>query len=70
MLTLEQFAELEVGDQIEAGGIFHEITDEPIVMLVSQKASDRAEFVATYMGVTLGRWVCSKTKKGLSWVTR
>lgn len=69
MLTVEQFDDLQVGDQIEVGQIFGRLTQEPVVLLASQKRKDGQvmEFVVTYLGVTLGRWCCFRKGGALEW---
>lgn len=69
MLTVEQFETIEVGDQIEAGNVFKRLNDEPIVLLAAAVRSDAIEFVVTYIGITLGRWVCYRKKDRLEWLT-
>jgi len=69
MMTIEQFDSLEVGDLIETSPVFKALSDEPLVLHVVLKEDDKAEFVVTYMGVTLGRWSCGKVNGELEWVT-
>lgn len=58
MLTLEQFNSLEVGDSIETDPLMAGLSEEPVKLRVSKVHSDIGliEFVATYYGITLGRW--------------
>ncbi|MEJ6846732.1 hypothetical protein [Sinorhizobium fredii] len=69
MLTLEQFESLEVGDQIETVAVFPKLSHEPVVLRTVEKTKDgnRIDFVVTYFGVTLGRWVCSREQEALKW---
>ncbi|CAA2141492.1 hypothetical protein [Hyphomicrobium sp. ghe19] len=69
MLSIEEFKDLEVGDQIEGPALFKVLTDEPVVMLTALKTKTRAEFVASFDGVTLGRWVCILSNGELQWQT-
>jgi hypothetical protein len=65
---MEEFEGLSVGDLIEAVPLFPALGPEPVVLRTSRKAHDKAEFVVTYHGVTLGRWVAQRdTKGGLTW---
>ncbi len=67
MLTIEEFDSLEVGDQIATAPLFPALTPDDIMLRTTHKASDRAEFVVTFLGVTLGKWVAQKSQGGLSW---
>jgi hypothetical protein len=67
MLTREEAQGLEVNDLIEVSPIFPALGKEPVLLRVAQVAQDRAEFVVTYFGVTIGKWVCQFGKEELQW---
>lgn len=66
-LTVEQFNALERGDQIEGPPLFARLTDEPVVMLTVLKSDEHAEFVMSYMGVSMGRCSCDLIQGELLW---
>lgn len=66
MITMEEFDELEVGDKIETVNPFPALGDGTINLHLTEKA-ERATFVATYEGITLGTWFCTPKLGGLSW---
>ena len=69
MLTVSEFKSLDVGDQVEAAPMFPALSRDPIVLATAQRSEsgDRREFVVTYMGITVGRWVCICKDGVLSW---
>lgn len=69
MLDIAQFDDLMEGDLVEAPSIMLPVTKEPLVMHTQQCTPTRKEFVATFFGITLGRWACVKdNEKGtLTW---
>lgn len=67
LLTVEEFESLEVGDHVETHPLFQKLTKEPIVLQVAGVKKDRREFAATYCGITIGRWSCTKRQGGLKW---
>jgi hypothetical protein len=67
MLTIAEFDAINVGDQVSVAEIFGALSDEKIIMTTRQKDEDKAEFVATYFGVTLGRWVATKVGDDIVW---
>jgi hypothetical protein len=67
MIRVDDFKDLMAGDQIEGPSLFKRLTDEPVVLLTVLKTKSRAEFVASYAGVALGRWVCSIVNGALQW---
>jgi hypothetical protein len=72
MLTLEQFDSLEPGDLIETSPLMKALTEEPVILHTDKRVTgktERLEFVATYLGVTLGRWTCTKKEGKLEWQT-
>ena len=70
MLSLEDFELLQVGDQIEAPGLFQNLDPkEPVVLCVNSIEGDVKAFLVTYFGVTLGCWRCTRKEETLSWTT-
>jgi hypothetical protein len=70
MLTLEQFESLQVGDTIEAPGLFQSLDPgEPVRLAVNEVDGTSKAFLVTYFGVTLGRWRCAKDGETLTWRT-
>jgi len=70
MLSLEDFESLQIGDQIEAPGLFQSLDrTEPVALCVNAIEGDVKSFLVTYFGVTLGRWKCTKKGETLSWQT-
>lgn len=69
MISLDQFNDLEAGDLIETVSIFPALTTETVTLITDKKTNDHAEFVVTYLGITLGRWTCVKKNGGLVWKT-
>lgn len=70
MISVDDFKDLEQGDQIEGPPLFKMLSEEPVVLLTVLKTKIRAEFVASFEGVTLGRWVCILLSTGeLQWQT-
>ena len=67
MLTIEEFDSLQVGDQVEGVAIFPALASEPAMLRTAVHEDDRAEFVVTYFGVTIGRWTAQKNDGGLKW---
>jgi hypothetical protein len=67
MISVEEFASLNVGDLIETEPMFKALSKEPIVLRVATDGADAKDFVATYMGVALGRWRAKREGKRLSW---
>lgn len=68
MLSLDEFDGLSVGDVVEAlGGLFPKLGQEPVKLRVKKKEADRADFVVTYFGVTLGSWACTRKEGVLTW---
>jgi hypothetical protein len=75
MISLEDFDSLQVGDVLEANPIFPALDPGTPVKLRCDRRGDlkgkdedlMVEFVATYFGVTLGRWKCKKEASGLKW---
>lgn len=59
MISVQEFKDLGQGDQIEGPPLFKVLSGEPVVLLTVLKTKTRAEFVASFEGVTLGRWVCA-----------
>lgn len=66
-MTLEEFQSLEVGDQVETVAIMPALSEEPVILQTVGVQPDRKEFVATYHGITLGRWVCTNKEGALTW---
>lgn len=69
MLSIEQFNTLEIGDIIEVGQLFPGLTAEPVVLRVESVRSDSLDFLVTYCGTFIGKWVCTLRKDRLSWIT-
>lgn len=69
MMTVDEFSNLAKGDMIEGPSLFPRISVEPVVLLTTLKTNRRAEFVVSWMGVTIGRWVCSNKGGNLEWQT-
>ncbi len=67
MMTVEEFESLEVGDHIETVAPLPTLTKETIILQTAQVSKSKKEFVVTYCGMTLGRWVCTLTKGNLKW---
>lgn len=67
MLTVSQFDALAIDDEIEAGILMGGVCDERMRLRTVFKKKKRAEFVATYFGITVGRWVCLKDGTKLKW---
>jgi len=72
MLTIEQFQDLEVGDLVETVPLFKGLCDDPITLYTAERdeKNDRLEFVVTYLGITLGRWSCTRKDGELMWDTK
>jgi hypothetical protein len=69
MLTRTQFAELAVGDLVETSAMLPKLSEEPVVLRLTDKTAEKATFVVTYFGVTLGRWIAKLGKGGVEWST-
>ena len=70
MLTLSDFEALAVGDMIETVPLFPALSDEKALLRTTTKSFEKADFVVTYQGVTLGKWTAERdTKGGLKWLT-
>lgn len=67
MLTLEELDSLQVGDLVETYPLFAGLSKAPVVLRVVEVAKSRVEFVATWLGITLGRWTAAKEKHGVAW---
>jgi len=67
MISAKEFHGLSAGDQIEGPPLLQKLSDEPIVLLTVLKTKSRAEFVASFQGIALGRWVCSLVDGELKW---
>jgi hypothetical protein len=67
MISVEDFLTLKVGDLLEADPLFNGLSDEPVVLRVATDGADRKDFVATYLGVTLGRWSAKRNGGRLAW---
>lgn len=67
LLTVEEFDSLEQGDHVETFPLWPALTKELIVLQVIGVTPDEREFIATFCGITLGRWVCTKSQGGLKW---
>ena len=70
MMTTEEFDGLQVGDEIEGLAIFPALTDEVALLRTVENHGEKKIFVATYLGVTLGRWTAEKNQGGLQWTCR
>jgi hypothetical protein len=69
MLTAEQFDTLEKGDLVELSPLLKGLTDDPVTLYTSKRDGNRLEFVATFMGITLGRWTATKAEGEIKWQT-
>lgn len=73
MLTIEEFDSLEVGDHVETEPLFRALTSDPVTLrtekIEQQGQKTRIEFVVTFVGITLGRWTCTKLGGALTWST-
>jgi hypothetical protein len=67
VLTREEFDTLAVGDLVETRGLFPKLSPEPVVLRVGDRGKEHVDFVATYFGVTLGKWVCVAKEGELKW---
>jgi hypothetical protein len=67
MLSDEDFAGLQIGDLVEATALFSGLSDEPVVLRVTERTADRLDFIVAYYGVTLGKWACQQTGEGMAW---
>lgn len=68
-MTPEQFDSLEKGDLVELAPLLRGVSSEPVSLYTDTREGDRLDFVATYMGITLGRWSATKTEEGIKWQT-
>lgn len=69
MLTVEQFDALEKGDLVEVGPLLKGLTDEPVTLYTAKREGERLEFVVTYIGITMGRWIATKAEGEIKWQT-
>ena len=67
MLTMEEFDDLQVGDEVEGVAIFPALTDEVAMLRTAEIDGDKKVFVVTYLGITLGRWTAQKNQGGIQW---
>ena len=67
MLSRQEFDTLAIGDIVETRGLFAKLAKEPVVLRVQGRAEDQVDFVATYFGVTLGKWTCTAKEGDLKW---
>lgn len=67
VLTVEEFQSLEVGDVVDTESMFPSLTQEKVSFLVQERSQTEVRFVATFMGITLGRWYCRHIGKNLEW---
>lgn len=64
MLSEEEFDSLKVDDVVETDSIMAGLTAEPTKLRVADITEKAKAFVVTWCGITLGRWVATKTEKG------
>jgi hypothetical protein len=69
MMTPEQFDTLEKGDLVELAPLLKGLSDDPVTLYTDKRDGDRVEFVATFMGITLGRWTGTKAGGEIKWQT-
>ena len=67
MLTNEQLASLEIGDQLDLPGLFLGLTDEPVVLLVTEVGSSERTVEGRYFGVLLGYWTAFEQGGSVGW---
>lgn len=69
MLSIEQFESLEAGDLVETSPLLAGLNDEKVLLHTQpvEAGSNRRDFIATYMGVTLGTYVCIREGDTLKW---
>lgn len=68
-MTTEQLDALEKGDLVEMGPLWKGLNDDPVTLYTDKRDGDRVEFVATYMGITLGRVSATKVGEDVQWQT-
>ena len=68
MLTHEEFATLEVGDQILCGPMLPLVSDEAIRLQVTTITPEKAEFAILYYRITLGEVSLVKPDEGFEWL--
>lgn len=68
MLTPDDLAGLEPGDEVEMGDLLAGVTDAPLVFAVEEVRPEKplVRFAVRYLGVRLGTWYArgQKGKKG------
>lgn len=69
MLTTDELASLKVGDCVETYPLLKGLTPEPVVLRVVEPQGEETgvPMVATYLGVTLGRWVATAIDGSVKW---
>lgn len=68
MLDAAQFDDLATGDVLEVPGLFHKMTEEPVVMMaVRSLGSEEVRFIVTYFGVQIGTCTCTKKDGVMTW---
>ncbi|MCO5157861.1 MAG: hypothetical protein M9945_14125 [Aquamicrobium sp.] len=67
MLTVEEFKSLEVGDVVDTESLFPSLTQEKVSFHVQERTEREVRFVATFLNITLGRWMCRLTGGKLEW---
>jgi hypothetical protein len=72
MLTLPEFEALKAGDEVETHSIAPRLTQTPVILRVKGTAQMegktlQADFVATWRGVTLGKWNAKLVNNTIEW---
>ena len=67
MLNVEQLTGLEKGDLVETMPLLAGASPEPIVLRVAAVGPETVAFVATWHGVTLGRWTATILDGEVEW---
>lgn len=67
MLEAGDFATLEKGDVVETYPLFPGLGPELVLLRVASVTKMKIEFVATYFGVTLGRWAATLKGEKVEW---
>lgn len=72
-MSIEELKSLRVYDLVETFSPFKGLSEEPVVLqVVKTQVADESlavDFVATWFGVALGRWLVRHDKEGLRWIT-
>lgn len=63
----DAFPTLQVGDVVCMGSLLEGVTKETMDWQVTERSDTEVTFAVSFLGVSVGSMICSKTKSGLKW---